>query len=296
VPDALGLGSPAVIAIRRAREDDLEFLLELVNHADVEPFLGGRAGRDRESLVSELERSETDPTAYGRFVIEVDGRRAGVMGFEVANRRSRIAHLERLAVHPDFRGQRVADAAARLLQRHLLEDLGYHRLQLEIYGFNERAQRHAERAGFVREGVRRSAYWRHGGWMDGVLYALIREDLNLPAQLALLHDYVMVHNDCVRTGDWRPLGEWFAEDAELVFEGVPVGPFTGRAQIAAAYESRPPDDEVVIFGARVEGGPVIASYGWLREPAKPAGEMVVTIGDGKIARLVVTFAGVRPRP
>jgi RimJ/RimL family protein N-acetyltransferase len=278
-----------VISIRRADSDDLDFLLELVNHADVEPFLGGRAGRDREALAGELERSAADPTAFGRFVIEVDGRRAGAMGFEVANRRSRIAHLERLAVHPDFRGQRVADDAARLLQRHLVEQLGYHRLQLEIYGFNERAQRHAERAGFVREGVRRRAYWRHGEWMDGVLYALIREDLNVPGPLALLHDYVMVHNDCVRTGDWQALRDWFTEDGELEFEGVPVGPFAGRAEIVAAYEQQPPDDEVVIFAARREGGQVVASYGWLREPASPAGEMILTIRDGMIGKLVVTW-------
>jgi RimJ/RimL family protein N-acetyltransferase len=71
----------------------------------------------------------------------------------------------------------VADEAARQFQRHLLLDLGYHRLQLEVYGFNERAMRHAERAGFVREGVRRKAYWRHGEWVDGVLYGLLQEDL-----------------------------------------------------------------------------------------------------------------------
>jgi RimJ/RimL family protein N-acetyltransferase len=280
-----------VISIRRARRDDLDFLLELVNHADVEPFLGGRAALGRNALAAELERSAADPTAYGRFVIEVDGDRAGVMGFEAANRRSRIAHLERLAVHPDFRGRRIADDAGRLLQQHLVEDLGYHRLQLEIYGFNERAQRHAERAGFLREGVRRRAYWRHGEWMDGVLYALIREDLRVPESLMLLHDYVMVHNECVRTGEWQPLGNWFAEDAEVEFDGVPVGPFRGRAEIVAAYETRPPDDEVVVFDARAGEERVVASYGWLREPATVAGRMFVTPCDGKIERLLVTLEG-----
>jgi RimJ/RimL family protein N-acetyltransferase len=278
-----------VISIRRARADDLDFLLELVNHAEVEPFLGGRAVLERDALAAEIERSTADPTGYGRFVIEVDAGRAGVMGFEVANRRSRIAHLERLAVHPDFRGRRVADEAAQLLQRYLIEDLGYHRLQLEIYGFNERAQAHAERAGFVREGVRRRAYWRHGEWMDGVLYALIREDLRVPPSLSLLHDYVMAHNECVRTGDWQPLGEWFADGAELEFQGVPVGPFHGRDAILAAYDAQPPDDEVLIFGARAEEERVVASYGWLREPSTVAGRMLVTPEGGKIQKLVVTF-------
>jgi RimJ/RimL family protein N-acetyltransferase len=103
------------------------------------------------------------------------------MHFERTNRRSRIADLGGLAVHPDFRGRRVGDEAARLFQRHVLEELGFHRLQLEIYGFNERAMRHAERAGFVREGVRRKAYWRNDEWVDGVLYGLVLEDLSGPS-------------------------------------------------------------------------------------------------------------------
>jgi RimJ/RimL family protein N-acetyltransferase len=278
-----------VIFVRRARPDDLDFLVDLLSHPDVRPFLGGRATRDRDTLAAEIERSQADPTSYGRFVIEVDGARAGVMGFEVENRRSRIAHLERLAVHPDHRGGRISDEAARLLQRHLVRELGYHRLQLEIYDFNERAQRHAERVGFTKEGVRRKAYWRHGEWRDGVLYALIRDDLDVPDAIALLHDYVMVHNECVRTGDWEPLADWFAEDAELVFEGVPVGPFEGRNEIAAAYRAKPPDDEVVIFAVEEEEGRLVVRYGWLRETGKEAGTMFVTPRAGKIERLLVTF-------
>ncbi len=166
------------IGIRRAQRDDLDFVVELLSNEEVEPFLAAVRVRDAEGLRAEIERSLAEPDQFGRFVIEVDGERAGVMGFEVANRRSRIANLGGLAVHPGFRGRRVADEAASQFQRHLLVDLGYHRLQMEIYGFNERAQAHAERAGWVREGVRRKAYDRHGEWMDSVLYGIVREDLD----------------------------------------------------------------------------------------------------------------------
>lgn len=166
------------VSIRRARLDDLDFAVELLTHDEVEPFLAAVRVRDREGLRAEIERSLAEPQEFGRFVIEVDGARAGVLGFQVANRRSRIADLGGLAVHPDYRGRRVADEAARQFQRHVLFDLGYHRLQMEIYGFNGRAQAHAERAGWVREGVRRRAYDRHGEWVDGVLYGIVREDLD----------------------------------------------------------------------------------------------------------------------
>ena len=165
------------VAIRRAEPGDLDFLVELMTHEEVEPFLAVIRPRDRDGVQAEIERSQAEPQEFGRFVIEVDGEPAGSMGFEVANRRSRIANLGSLAVHPSFRGRRVADEAARLFQRHLLHDVGFHRLQLEIYGFNERAMAHAERAGFIREGVRRKAYWRNDEWVDGVIYGLVQEDL-----------------------------------------------------------------------------------------------------------------------
>ncbi len=163
--------------LRRASLDDLDFMAGLAGHEDVEPFMAAVSARDRDALREEIRQAEAEPEHYGRFIVEVEGEPAGVMAFEVANRRSRIAHLRGLMLAPEFRGRGIADSAARLLVRHLIFELDYHRVQLECYGFNERAIRHAERAGFLHEGVKRKAYWRHGEWVDGVLFGLVREDL-----------------------------------------------------------------------------------------------------------------------
>jgi len=72
----------------------------------------------------------------------------------------------------------VADEAARLVQRLLLKELAYHRLELEIFAFNERACAHAERSGWIREGAKRKAYLRNDDWLDSVMFALVREDLD----------------------------------------------------------------------------------------------------------------------
>ena len=165
------------VSIRRARLDDVEYLVGLFTHEDVEPFLAAVRPKDPDSVREEIERSEADPQAFGLFVVEIDGERAGTMRFSRANKRSRIADLGGLAIHPEYRGRKIADEAARQFQRHLIRDLGFHRVQMEIYGFNERAMAHAERAGFTREGVRRRAYWRNDEWVDGVLYGLVAEEL-----------------------------------------------------------------------------------------------------------------------
>jgi RimJ/RimL family protein N-acetyltransferase len=165
------------VAIRRATPDDVDWLVELLNGEETEPYLGGGRAFDREGVAAEVERSDREPERFGRLVVEVDGERAGVMGFEERSSAHRIARLGGLAIHPDFRGRRAADDAARQLQHYLLKELGYHRLELACYGFNDRAIRHAERAGFVREGVQRRAYLRHGEWQDAVQFSLLQEDL-----------------------------------------------------------------------------------------------------------------------
>ena len=166
------------VTIRRATAGDVDWLVALLNGEETEPFLSAAHAYDRDGIAAEVERSGRDPRRFGRFVIEVDGERAGVMGFEERSERHRIAHLGGLAVHPAFRGRGIADEAARLLQRLLFDELGFHRLELEIYAFNERACAHAERSGFVREGRKRKAYLKDGEWVDSVLYALIPEDLD----------------------------------------------------------------------------------------------------------------------
>ena len=168
------------VELRRAKPPDADFLLELLVDEDVRPFLAPRTAATREPVLHEIERSLAEPESFGRFVVEADGEPAGMVGFHVANERNRIARLEQLAIHPRFRGRRLADEAARQFQRLLLEELGYHRLELEIYAFNERACVHAERAGYTREGRKRRAYRKDGEWVDSVLYAIVAEDLDRP--------------------------------------------------------------------------------------------------------------------
>jgi len=162
------------VTLRPAGADDVDFLLDLYSDEDVRPFLAVSGSYDRAGVA---EKVEQDPETGGVFVAEVDGQPAGAMAWELRNRRSSIVHVSGLAIHPEFRGRRLADDVARLLQRYLILERGFHRIELEIYAFNERAQAHAERSGWVREGVKRKAYRRGDGWVDGVLYALVAEDL-----------------------------------------------------------------------------------------------------------------------
>jgi RimJ/RimL family protein N-acetyltransferase len=166
------------ISLRRAVADDVEFLVGLISHEETRPFLGNRAADTHPAALTDVERSQRDPDAYGWFVIEADGEPVGCVAFERVSEQHRIVEAGRFAIDPRFRGRRVGVEAARAFQRLVLGELGFHRIELKIYGFNERAIAHAELAGYVREGVKRRAYLKDGEWVDAVLFALTAEDLD----------------------------------------------------------------------------------------------------------------------
>ena len=105
----------------------------------------------------------------------------------------------------------------------------------------------------------------------------------------LLERHGRLFNQAIWTGDWGPMLEHFTDDAELVFVGVPVGPFRGRDAIVAAYRDRPPDDEIQISRPRREEEELVVDYAWAKDRARRAGEMRFTVRNNRIERLVVTF-------
>ena len=112
--------------------------------------------------------------------------------------------------------------------------------------------------------------------------------------MRLLHRHVELFNVGVRSGDFGPMLEQFADDAELIFEGIPVGPFRSKDAIETAYRDQPPDDEIEIFDARSVDGETVADYAWKKAPAIRAGELRIAAEDGRIRRLVISFDE-RPR-
>jgi len=170
------------LRLRRAGLNDVEYLLALQIEPDVAPFLAAGRAASREELLEEVERSLIEPGAFGRLLIEApmerEWRLVGAIGFERTNKRSRIANIGGLAIHPDFRGHGLGKAAVHELARVLFESLDYHRLEAAVYGFNERGMAVIENAGFVREGVRRRAYRPHDEWVDAVWFGLLVEEFD----------------------------------------------------------------------------------------------------------------------
>jgi hypothetical protein len=74
--------------------------------------------------------------------------------------------------------------------------------------------------------------------------------------------YVDRFNAAVVSGDWDRFTAGLTEEAEMVFANRPVGPFRGRAEIAAAYRAQPPDDTLLIHGIDSAGAVDTVAAAW----------------------------------
>jgi steroid delta-isomerase len=104
----------------------------------------------------------------------------------------------------------------------------------------------------------------------------------------LVSQHVALFNQGVRSLDFGPMLEQFTDDAELVFEGVPAGPFRGKEAIAAAYRTQPPDDEIDVSRVDAADAQIVVSYAWRTKPER-RGRMIISPDGDRIARLIVTF-------
>jgi steroid Delta-isomerase len=100
--------------------------------------------------------------------------------------------------------------------------------------------------------------------------------------------HVAAFNDSVRSGEWTAFAGRFTSDATMRFVGVPVGPFTGREAIAAAYASQPPSDTLTVTGGVSSGEVDELSFTW--DSSGSPGTMLLRWHGDLIADLTVTFS------
>ncbi|AXK36865.1 N-acetyltransferase [Streptomyces armeniacus] len=167
------------VGLRARHEDDIPVLRtelydDVVNAARSE----GRPWRPV-TPGSKDSRLVVDDTAqsYVPFsVVELDGGTLiGTASLWDIDTHHRSAHIG-LGLLPSSRGHGYGTDVVAVLCHYGFVVRGLQRLQIETLSDNDAMLRSAERNGFVREGVMRSAAWVLGEFMDEVLLGLLAEE------------------------------------------------------------------------------------------------------------------------
>lgn len=97
----------------------------------------------------------------------------GNIGLLEINWKDRSAKTGIVIGEKDQWGKGHGRDAMRTLARYAFEELNLHRVELEVFDFNERARRCYRSCGFQHEGIRREALFRGGRYHDVVVMSLL---------------------------------------------------------------------------------------------------------------------------
>ncbi|NDL59133.1 GNAT family N-acetyltransferase [Phytoactinopolyspora mesophila] len=167
------------VRLRALRDDDLPDLCRWWSDPAQAVYQTTHAPTPRPSAdLIEMFRgwSKNDGSRWG-FSVEAKGDAAfvGHVTLFGANIKDRCAEFA-IIIGTEHQDRGYGTDATRLMVSYGFAELGLHRIELGVFGFNERAIAAYARAGFVEEGRRRAAVYRSGVWHDDVYMGLLRHE------------------------------------------------------------------------------------------------------------------------
>jgi RimJ/RimL family protein N-acetyltransferase len=170
------------VTLRPFQPEDLPALRAWHDDAEVMQYWG-----DRHPILA-AHACEADLAPNGRFtqfaengyfgIQDESGRLIGRIDYEGFTLPERAAELSILIGEKETWSKGYGSEAVTLLLEWLFNDRGAHRVWLEVFPENTRAQRAYEKVGFVREGTLRETWLVDGRWHDEHVYGMLRREYN----------------------------------------------------------------------------------------------------------------------
>jgi [ribosomal protein S5]-alanine N-acetyltransferase len=164
------------IRLRPFREADATHrYVGWLNDPDVNRYLESRFETATVASTREFVARMTADPNHAFFAIErrEDGLHVGNIKLGPVNWRHRYAEIGLLIGERTCWGKGYATEAIRLIVRYGFDALGLHRLSAGCYLPNQGSARAFERAGFVREGLRRSCCLAGQEYVDVILLGIV---------------------------------------------------------------------------------------------------------------------------
>ena len=153
-----------ILTLRRTLPSDLDYVMALESAPENRPFVGQW---DRSMHLAAMESSN-----FLHLVAEdVERRPVGYVIMTDLNDLSHSVLLKRIVIEAKGRG--YGHEVMRLVKRLAFEQLGAHRLWLDVIESNPRAKHLYETEGFRVEGLLRESFYRDGKYQSKHLMAIL---------------------------------------------------------------------------------------------------------------------------
>lgn len=137
---------------------------------------GSRKEFTKEEIESFFIKSIEEDDTYLFLIIAPDGRIIGESVINEIDWHLRCANFRIALYHPAERGKGIGTWATEATRDYAFEKLKLHRLELDVFSFNSRAEKTYLKAGFKREGVLKDAILDGDKYADDILMAILEDE------------------------------------------------------------------------------------------------------------------------
>ncbi len=130
----------------------------------------------KEEVTSFFLKSLEDDNRYFFLIIDPDGKIIGESVINEIDWDLRCANFRIGIYHKIERGKGIGTWATEVTRDFAFEELKLHRLELDVYSFNSRAEKMYLKAGFKREGVLRDAIMDGDKYADDILMSILEDE------------------------------------------------------------------------------------------------------------------------
>ena len=167
------------VRLRPLERADLPRYQELLSDPEINLSYGGLGVPDSlAKLQRRYDAGEYDATdRYLHLVIAAGDTLIGQVSLKNdENLPSRTATFGIFIGDPGYLDQGYGTEASVLFLNYAFSVLGYHKVNLDLFEYNARAQALYEKLGFVHEGRRRENHWSRGRFWDEILMGITAEE------------------------------------------------------------------------------------------------------------------------
>lgn len=144
--------------------------------AEVARLTGSRLLFTREEVTAFFLSSVEEEERYLFLIFSPDGRIIGESVINEIDRKRRCANFRIGIFCAAERGKGIGTWVIEATRDFAFEELRLHRLELDVFSFNLRAEKAYQKAGFKREGVLRDAVMDGDGYADDILMAILEDE------------------------------------------------------------------------------------------------------------------------
>lgn len=143
---------------------------------EVRRLTGTKEVSDYDTIVSYYHRIVDDVNRYDFMIIDSNGKFIGESVINEIDWETKSANFRIVIFDSNNCSKGIGTWAVKQTRDFAFETLKLHRLELDVFSFNKRAQKVYEKAGFKIEGIRKEAILDSNEYADDVLMAILEDE------------------------------------------------------------------------------------------------------------------------